>query len=95
MKNEECAGASIALQWHNLKLRFEGDQITGYVDGVEVVKATSDHYQKGMAGLIAPLQEKRVCTPYFDNLRIEPVDRRRAPQSRPELDLRPLYAFSN
>jgi galactosylceramidase len=41
-----------ALQWHNLKLRFLDDQITGYVDGVEVVSAKSDHYGKGMAGLI-------------------------------------------
>ena len=95
VKNEKSAGASIALQWHNLKLRFEGDQITGYVDGVEVVKATSDHYRKGMAGLIAPLQEKRVSTPYFDNLRITPLDRHKATQPQPELDIRPLYGSTS
>lgn len=62
-----------ACQWHNLRLRFEGDQLTGIVDYQPVVHAKSDRYTRGMAGLMAPLQERRVCTPYFDNLRIEPV----------------------
>ena len=66
------AGLS-SCQWHNLRLRFEGDSITGYVDGREVVKAESDHYTHGMAGLIAPLQEKKVSTPYFDNLIVSPL----------------------
>jgi hypothetical protein len=26
-----------------------------------------------MAGLMAPLQEKKVSTPYFDNLRVTPL----------------------
>ena len=63
-----------ACQWHNLKLRFQGHQITGYVDGQETVSAVSDHYRKGMAGLLAPIQQKRVSTPYFDNLVIAPLD---------------------
>jgi len=62
-------------QWHSLKLRFLGDELTGFVDGREVVKATSARYPCGMAGLMAPLQEHRVCTPYFDNLKIQPVIR--------------------
>ena len=66
------AGASFALKWHNLKLHFNGNQITGYVDDIKVVQATSDHYHKGMAGLIAPQKGRSVSTPYFDNLRITP-----------------------
>ena len=62
-----------ACQWHKLCLRFEDDLITGYVDGREVVKAQSDHYTHGMAGLMAPLQEKKVSTPFFDNLRVTPL----------------------
>lgn len=62
-----------ACQWHNLKLRFEGNLLTGYVDGKQVVFATSDRYRKGMAGLMAPLQSRRISTPYFDNLKIEPL----------------------
>ena len=59
--------------WHNLRLRFEGDTITGYVDGKQVVQAKSDRYPKGMVGLMAPMQQHRICTPYFDNLRIVPL----------------------
>ena len=80
-----------ALQWHNLKLRFLGDQITGYLDGKEILSATSDHYKKGMAGLIAPLQKKRVCTPYFDNLSIKPLGRNNATQPLAAKDHRPMY----
>ncbi|MBP1531153.1 MAG: hypothetical protein ILA39_03365 [Bacteroidaceae bacterium] len=67
-----------SCQWHNLKLRFDEDQITGYIDDVEVIRATSDHYGQGMAGLIAPLHERRVSTPYFDNVCITPIGRTQA-----------------
>jgi hypothetical protein len=83
-----------ALEWHNLKLRFQGDQITGYVDGIEVVQATSDHYGKGMAGLIAPLKERRVSTPYFDNLKITPFGRTQATQTVVPA-IQPLYPTSS
>ncbi len=87
------AGIS-ALEWHNLKLCFQGDQITGYVDGIEVVQATSDHYGKGMAGLIAPLKEHSVSTPYFDNLRITPIGRTQAtPTVVPAIQ--PLYPMTS
>lgn len=79
-----------ACQWHNLRLRFEGDQITGFVDGAVVLHATSDHYGKGMAGLIAPLQTGRVSTPYFDNLCITPLGRTKA-VATPLPTIQPLY----
>lgn len=91
---EAVAGNVSALKWHNLKLRFMGDQITGYVDGIEVVQATSDHYGKGMAGLIAPLKEHRVSTPYFDNLKIMPIGRTQATQTVvPQIP--PLYPVAS
>ena len=91
---EAVAGNVSALEWHNLKLRFMGDQITGYVDGIEVVQATSDHYGKGMAGLIAPLKEHRVSTPYFDNLKIMPIGRTQATQTVvPQIP--PLYPLAS
>lgn len=80
-----------ACQWHNLKLRFDGDQIIGYIDGVEVVRATSDHYGKGMAGLIAPLHERSVSTPYFDNVCITPLGRTQA-TSTSIPTMQPLYS---
>ena len=74
LDNAQVEGIA-ACQWHNLKLCFEGDKLTGYVDGHQVVSATNDRYGHGMAGLMAPLQERRICTPYFDNLRITPLGR--------------------
>ena len=67
---DNWVGKSFACHWHNLKLRFEGDTITGYVAGIQVVKAKSDRYPKGMAGLMAPMHHQHISTPYFDNLRI-------------------------
>lgn len=79
-----------AGKWHNLKLRFEGDEITGYVDGKQVVRATSDRYQHGMAGIMAPLQQRRVTTPYFDNLTITPLGRTKAVHNHSRTP-KPLY----
>ena len=79
-----------ACQWHNIKLRFDGDQITGHIDGVEVVRATSDHYGRGMAGLIAPLHQRSVSTPYFDNVCIAPLGRTQA-TSTAIPTMQPLY----
>lgn len=80
-----------ALRWHNLALRFQGDKITGLVDGREVISASSDHYKKGMAGLLAPLHQKRVCTPYFDNLSIKPLGRNAATSPLTARDHQPMY----
>ena len=60
-------------KWHNLRLRMQGSTLTGFVDGKQVVSTSSDRYHRGMAGLMAPLQRRRVCTPYFDNLKISPL----------------------
>ena len=87
---EALAPGIAPCQWHNLKLRFDGDRITGYVDGNQVVQATSDHYKRGMAGLIAPLHERFISTPYFDNLRITPLGRTQANATQIPA-IRPLY----
>ncbi len=83
-----------ACRWHSLKIRFEGNDITGYVDGKAVVKTNSDMYTHGMAGLIAPEMERGISTPYFDNLAITPLGRTRAVPTVPKPDVRPLYARS-
>ena len=88
--DEAVVNGTAACQWHNLKLRFDGDRITGYVDGNQVVQATSDHYKRGMAGLIAPLHERTVSTPYFDNLRIMPLGRTQ-PNATAIPVIQPLY----
>jgi len=88
--DEAVVNGKAACQWHNLKLRFDGDRITGYVDGNQVVQATSDHYKRGMAGLIAPLHERTVSTPYFDNLSITPLGRTQ-PNATAIPVIQPLY----
>lgn len=40
-----------ADKWHNLKLQFSGDTITGFVDGIKVLSANNGVYTKGMVGL--------------------------------------------
>ena len=92
MASTKIEGIS-ACQWHSLKLRFLGDKITGFVDGKEVVKATSDHYPSGMAGLLAPLQKQRVCTPYFDNLQIQPIGRTQATKKQGTPNIKPMYGL--
>lgn len=76
-------------EWHNLRFRFEGDSIIGYIDGKDVVNANSGIYPKGMAGLMAPLQERKVSTPYFDNLKIIPLERTNDSTKLPVIN--PLY----
>lgn len=57
--------------WHNLKLRFHGSQIDGFVDGKQVLSVTNSLYGHGMAGLLAIKFKNKVSTPYFDNLQIK------------------------
>jgi galactosylceramidase len=59
-------------QWHRLGLRFEGNRITGLLDGKAVLTATDDLYDHGMAGLQAGADDHTVDRPWFDNLAITP-----------------------
>jgi galactosylceramidase len=59
-------------QWHNVKLQFSGDRITGLVDGAQVLSMTNNLYSHGMAGLITGDRETR-NTACFDNLLINAV----------------------
>ncbi len=79
--------------WVKLGLRLEGDSITGYADGQPVVHANIGLYPKGMAGLIAMKQGKRVSTPYYDNLSIRPVGRSKANSTAARSQARPLYTI--
>jgi galactosylceramidase len=59
-------------QWHNVKLQFSGDVITGFVDGTQVLSMTNNLYSHGMAGLITGDRKTR-NTACFDNLLISAV----------------------
>ena len=60
-------------KWYNLKLQFKGNELTGFVDGKQVIKVKDTLYRYGMAGVLAEQDENKISTPYFDNLRITPV----------------------
>jgi hypothetical protein len=59
-------------QWHNVKLQFSGNLITGLVDGAQVLSVTNNLYSHGMAGLITGDTSNR-NTAFFDNLLINAV----------------------
>jgi galactosylceramidase len=65
-------------QWHRLGLRFQGDRITGLLDGKAVLTATDNLYDHGMAGLLAGQNAHAVSRPWFDNLAITPPEGRSA-----------------
>jgi len=82
-------------QWHNLKLRFQGTNLTGFVDGEPVLNATDNVYGRGMAGLRAGSDKDRLSTPYFDNLLINGIN---APAPEPTKALpgqSPIYGISD
>jgi galactosylceramidase len=56
-------------RWHNLKLRFDGTTITGFVNGKLALTVTDHLYSRGMTGLMAG-GGKKLSMPYFDNLLI-------------------------
>jgi galactosylceramidase len=60
-----------ANQWHNLKLRFAGTNITALVDDKTVLTATDPLYSHGLAGLRAGGGRKNLSAPYFDNVLIK------------------------
>ena len=67
-------------QWHNLKLRFEGDGIMALVDDKPMLTATDTLYSHGMAGLRAGSGKTKLGTPYFDNVLIKAAN---APTPKP------------
>jgi len=69
-----ATAANIAAnQWHNVKLRFSGDILTGFVDGTPVLSATNNLYSSGMAGLVTGGDNENRNTALFDNLLINAV----------------------
>jgi galactosylceramidase len=80
-------------QWHNLKLRFEGTTITGFVDDKPVLTATDNVYAHGMAGLRAGEDKNKLCTPYFDNLLIKAINAPVPTPSQPLPAQSPIYSI--
>ena len=81
-------------QWHNLKLRFEGSTITGWVDDQSVLSATDTLYSRGMAGLMTGAARKKLSTPYFDNVLIKAVNASAPKPSSVTPGQSPIYGIS-
>jgi galactosylceramidase len=60
-------------QWHNVKLRFSGANIAGFVDDVQVLSVTNNLYAAGMAGLVTGGDNNARNTALFDNLIVNTV----------------------
>jgi galactosylceramidase len=60
-------------EWHELKLRFEGQKITGFVDDQPALTAEDDLYPEGMVGLLAGASGPRLSRPYYKNLLVNRV----------------------
>lgn len=78
-------------RWHRLTLRFEGERITGLVDGKPALTATNALYAKGMAGLLAGQDKTRLSTPWYDHVLVNAVG---APTPKPATGLpgqSPIY----
>ncbi|MFO1487707.1 MAG: galactosylceramidase [Verrucomicrobiota bacterium] len=69
-------------QWHNLKLRFAGANLTALVDDQPVLRAVDALYSHGMAGLQAGGGKTTLSTPYFDNVLI---NRLNSPVPKPSI----------
>ncbi|MDL2309570.1 hypothetical protein LJC39_00375 [Parabacteroides sp. OttesenSCG-928-B22] len=84
-----------AQQWYNLKLRFEGSSITGFIDGKQVLQATDNLYEQGMAGILTGAEKERLSTPYFDNLLINEVNGKTPQPSKAGKGQTPIYEKGN
>ncbi len=77
--------------WHTIKLVFNGSNILGVVDGLQVLTATDSHYSMGMAGLMAGGDEKALSTPFYDNILIQQEDGSVPPATSPQPGQGPIY----
>jgi galactosylceramidase len=83
------AGQFDAKQWHNLKLRFVGSTITGFVDGAPVLSVTNQFFARGMVGLVTGDSETR-NTACFDNLTVNSPGAD-TPSPTPLANIPPIY----
>ncbi len=81
-------------KWYNLKLRFKGNELTGFVDGKQILKVEDALYAYGMAGLLAGQSEDKTSTPYFDNLCITPIGESVSTPTPPSANQIPIYENS-
>jgi galactosylceramidase len=70
---------------------MQGNDLTGFVDGKPLVKASDTLFRSGMAGLQAGASEQSMSTPFFDEIELAAVGELapRVAASRPAA--KPIY----
>ena len=66
--------ATLSGQWHNVKLRFQGSTITGFIENKQVCSVSNTTYTKGMVGLVTGDPSGTRNTAMFDNLLVNTVN---------------------
>lgn len=78
-------------QWHNLKIRFAGTGITGFVDQKSILTATDTTYVNGMAGLVTGGENNARNTAFFDNLIIKSSESVHPEPTAFSKSIKPMY----
>jgi galactosylceramidase len=78
-------------QWHNLKLRFSGSKISGFVDGAAVLSVDDNTFGSGLAGLATGGEGSARNTAMFDDLMISSIDAGKPPPTVFVQDGYPIY----
>ncbi|MGD1085719.1 MAG: galactosylceramidase [Verrucomicrobiota bacterium] len=78
-------------QWHNVKLRFSGTTINGFVDDVQVLTVSDTRFASGMAGLVTGGENNARNTAFFDNLIVNTVGGPKPPPTVFPQNANPLY----
>jgi galactosylceramidase len=81
-----------AKQWNNLKLRFSGTTITGFINTVQVFSVTNTLYSAGAVGLGTGDLGNTRNSALFDNLIINTVGGATPPPTAFPQDSNPIYA---
>jgi galactosylceramidase len=85
------ANQATGSQWHNVKLRFSGTTITGFVDGAQVLSVSNDLCAGGLAGLVTGGEHNARNTALFDNLIVNTVGGPKPPPTVFAQDQYPIY----
>ncbi len=78
-------------QWHNVKLRFSGTTITGFVDDMQMLTVQDATYAKGMAGFLTGDAPNTRNTAMFDNLLVNTVNGAKPQPTAFPSDQNPIY----
>jgi galactosylceramidase len=78
-------------EWHNIKMRFSGSTIQGFINNARVLQATDTTYAKGMIGLLTTDENPKRTTAQFDNLVINEIGKNTSKARSIAQGVKPIY----